>query len=62
MKNCGAILIVLDLDDGCPKKEALQLAEEICLSVHIVLYDSSSLLAYAGHDTIDLLLTFDLRV
>ena len=27
--NCGAILIALDLDDGCPKKEALQLAEEI---------------------------------
>ncbi|MGB0386788.1 MAG: DUF4276 family protein [Ardenticatenaceae bacterium] len=29
--NCGAILIELDLDDGCPKKEALQLAEEIRL-------------------------------
>lgn len=29
IKNCGAILIALDLDDGCPKKEALQLAKEI---------------------------------
>lgn len=29
IKNCGAILILLDLDDGCPKKEAEKLAEEI---------------------------------
>jgi len=27
--SAGAILIALDLDDGCPKKEALQLASEI---------------------------------
>lgn len=28
-KNCAAILILLDLDDGCPKKEAESLALEI---------------------------------
>ncbi len=27
--NCGAILIALDLDDGCPKKEAYELAARI---------------------------------
>lgn len=27
--NCEAILIVLDMDDGCPKEEALQLGEDI---------------------------------
>lgn len=28
-KNCGALLILLDLDDGCPKEEAHELAEII---------------------------------
>lgn len=28
-KNCAAILILLDLDDGCPKEEAEKLAKEI---------------------------------
>jgi hypothetical protein len=28
-KNCAAILILIDLDDGCPKKEAERLASEI---------------------------------
>jgi hypothetical protein len=28
-RNCGALLILLDSDDSCPKKEALKLAEEI---------------------------------
>lgn len=30
-KNCGAILILLDLDDGCPKEEAQKLASQIRL-------------------------------
>ena len=29
MNNCAALLILLDSDDSCPKKEALMLAEEI---------------------------------
>ena len=29
INNCAALLILLDSDDGCPKKEALTLAEEI---------------------------------
>ena len=28
-KNCGALLVLLDLDDGCPKKEVEKLAQEI---------------------------------
>lgn len=28
-KNCGAILLLLDLDDGCPVDSALRLAAEI---------------------------------
>lgn len=27
--DCGAILILLDLDDGCPKEQAVQLVEQI---------------------------------
>ena len=27
--DCGAVLVLLDLDDGCPKDEALSLAQEI---------------------------------
>jgi len=33
-RNCGAILILIDLDDGCPKQEAEKLALEIRLLCH----------------------------
>ena len=29
IKNPGGVLVLLDLDDGCPKAEALQLADEL---------------------------------
>ena len=28
-KDCGGILVLLDLDDGCPKKEAYTLAAQV---------------------------------
>jgi hypothetical protein len=47
--GCGAILIVLDLDDGCPKNEALSFADEIRHTYHFS-YPISVVLAHREYE------------
>ena len=73
-KNCGAILMLLDLDDGCPKEEANQLAEQLrpfnlAQPVAIVFayreYETwflASLPTIAGHYNLPANLTYDKEV
>ncbi|MBA4420606.1 MAG: hypothetical protein C0391_05615 [Anaerolinea sp.] len=48
--GCGAVLILLDLDDGCPKIEALSLANEIRHTYHFT-YPTCVVLAHCEYES-----------
>lgn len=47
--DCGAILVLLDLDDGCPKEVALSLAQEI-RKVYYFSYPVGVVLAHSEYE------------